>query len=81
MPEVPVDNRKYLSFLWISLAAVLSMIVVGVGIYRAGAHQSWDLLLTGIICSVVTIATLPLSMILGRSARSSRPTATPARRR
>src|SRR3954447_3220611 len=67
MPEVPVDSRKYLSFLWISLAAlVLSIVIVGVGIYRAGAHQSWDLLLTGIICSVVTIATLPLSMILGR---------------
>jgi hypothetical protein len=67
MPEVPVDHRKYLSFLWISLAAlVLSIIIVGVGIYRAGAHQSWDLLLTGIVCSVVTIATLPVSMILGR---------------
>jgi len=64
---VTVDNRKYLSILWVSVVAVvLALIVVGFGIYRAGSAHDWGVLVAGMSAFIIALALLPVVIVLGR---------------
>src|SRR5437016_3913413 len=72
-PAETPDAPGSASVSWVYLVAlILSLIVLGVGIYLAATHRGWPMVAAGAACVIAVLVTWPLASQLCASRDSAR---------